>query len=332
MSQLNLNIIVDEEANESVDSDVTTAKLREQISTSKTQTVNPVFARHETFHPRFGWLTRGFDQAVRDPEVFLCEDATVRLGVGKNMVKSIRYWCKAFKILEDQNRIEPSYLGNRLFGAGKWDRFLEDPASLWWLHWHLLKQDCYATAWDFTFNHFRAVEFTVDDLFYALCEYRDRHGWRIADSSIRKDVTCILRMYVKQPLVASLSEDSIDCPFTELGLIHTAGDSRSYTWRIGTKRNLPAEILVAACLDYVGQERNSPGTIAISRLLFEPGSPGMAFKLSESAISQAIEQVAHINSAISISDNAGLIQFSFTGVPLELQEGILSKYYSNSLR
>jgi len=34
-------------------------------------TVNPVFARHETFHPRFGWLKKGFDAAVEESGVFL---------------------------------------------------------------------------------------------------------------------------------------------------------------------------------------------------------------------------------------------------------------------
>jgi len=51
---------------------------------------HPVFARHETFHPWFGWLKKGFDAATQDPEVFLREDAPVRLGVGKNMVNAIR--------------------------------------------------------------------------------------------------------------------------------------------------------------------------------------------------------------------------------------------------
>ncbi len=25
-----------------------------------------IFARHETFHPRFGWLKKGFDRALAD--------------------------------------------------------------------------------------------------------------------------------------------------------------------------------------------------------------------------------------------------------------------------
>ena len=52
--------------------------------------IHPIFARHETFHPRFGWLKKGFDKADDDNLVFSKESAPVVLGVGKNMVKAIR--------------------------------------------------------------------------------------------------------------------------------------------------------------------------------------------------------------------------------------------------
>ena len=55
----------------------------------------PIFSGHETFKCKTHWLKRGYD--------FICngcnfndEDAVVRLGVGKNMVSSIKYWMKAF--------------------------------------------------------------------------------------------------------------------------------------------------------------------------------------------------------------------------------------------
>jgi hypothetical protein len=132
-----------------------------------------VFARHETFHPRFGWLKKGFDRASSDPEIFLREDAPVRLGVGKNMVRSIRYWCSAFKLLKDD---QPTEFGQQLLGQEGWDPYLEDPASLWLLHWKLLEVPNLATAWNVTFNFFRQVEFTTEELFYQLCEYRDREA------------------------------------------------------------------------------------------------------------------------------------------------------------
>lgn len=291
--------------------------------------VNPVFARHETFHPRYGWLKKGFDAAQADSKIFLQEDAPVRLGVGKNMVSAIRYWCNAFKVLEND---EPSEFGDHLLGEDGWDIYLEDPATLWLLHWNLLKPSCNAAAWYFTFNIFRENEFLQDDLFNALCGYRDTIAPRIAESSLKKDISCILRMYVEQSNIkAGITEESLDCPFTQLGIIHTAGDSRHFTFRVGAKGNLPAEILVAACLEYASFIGPEQRTISISRLVYDVGSPGMIFKLSESAVCDAIEQVARWSTPISLSDSAGLIQFSFIFEPEALAKNILDKYYKRKV-
>ena len=65
--------------------------MEDIITKTKTKT-QPIFARHETFHPRFGWLKKGFDKAVENSAIFSEESASTALGVGKNMVKAIRYW------------------------------------------------------------------------------------------------------------------------------------------------------------------------------------------------------------------------------------------------
>ncbi|MEA5536670.1 DUF4007 family protein [Crocosphaera sp. XPORK-15E] len=93
---------------------------------------------------------------LNTPGIFTDDYAPVRLGVGKNMVKAIRYWCNAFKVLEND---QPSNFGQQLLTDEGYDPFLENPASLWLLHWHLLKPTCEAAAWYYTFNEFRAVEF-----------------------------------------------------------------------------------------------------------------------------------------------------------------------------
>lgn len=299
---------------------------RDSNITNPKVSVSPVFARHETFHPRFGWIKKGFDAAKQNSSVFLQKDAPVRLGVGKNMANSIRYWCNAFKVLEEDS---PSNFGDCLLGNDGWDPFLEDTASLWLLHWNLLKPPCSATAWHFTFNVFQKVEFSQDELFNALCDYRDSVASRIVDSSVKKDVGCILRMYVEQASKTNVSEDSLDCPFTELGIIHTAGDSRYYTFRIGSKGSLPAEIIVFACLEYASWVGREQRTISVSRLLYDTFSPGIVFKLSESAICGAIEQVLRHFNSINISDSAGLIQFEYFSDPEMLAEEILDKYYKS---
>ncbi len=288
---------------------------------------SPVFARHETFHPRYGWLTKGFTIANRHPHIFWQNDAPVILGVGKNMVRAIHYWIEAFKVWHDG---KPTSFGMRLFS--KWDPYLEDPASLWLLHWFLLKPPCIATTWWVIFNEFRQVEFTSDDLVDALKKYCTKINRNIAESSLRKDVTCILRMYANQIQKSGPTEDTLDCPFVELGLIQSAGDSKHYIFRTGSKNNLPAEIIVGACLDSISMgndEEKNQGTVSISRLLYEPNSPGMVFKLSESTLCEAIETVARLHTSIQLSDSAGLLQLSFMDSPSVLVDSILDGYYQN---
>lgn len=289
----------------------------------------PVFARHETFHPRFGWLKKGFDRASIEPEVFLRDDAPVVLGVGKNMVKAIRYWSYAFKIIDKENAT-PTTFGRQLLDDDGWDPFMEDPASLWLLHWHLLKVPCTATAWHFAFNDFHHVMFTVNDLMMSLQEYKEKvyPTAHASESSLKKDVHCLLRMYVPTDNLKGAKEDSIDCPFTDLGLINNYGDGKLYSFNMGSKNSLPDEIIVAACLEFAASLEGSAKTISTSRLLYELGSPGLIFKLTENALSHAIENVASHNEDISLSETAGLIQLSFNGEPDKMAEELLTQYYS----
>lgn len=289
---------------------------------------NSVFARHETFHPRFGWLKKGFDALRKDRHVFLRDDAPVILGVGKNMVRSIRYWCEAFKVTQGD---QPTDWGHQIFD--QWDNYLEDIASLWLLHWYLLKPPCSATAWWISFNYFRQTEFTADILLEALSNYCTNLNRTIAESSLRKDITCLLRMYTTQNATNSLTEDTIDSPFAQLYLIKSAEDNKHFFFNMGFKDNLPAEVIVFACLDYVSSFMGDKqqGTVSISRLLYEPNSPGMVFKLSEVALCEAIEAVARTQPSIHLSDNAGLIQLTFSDFPGVLSGYIMKSYYARYL-
>ncbi|MBD2595935.1 DUF4007 family protein [Nostoc spongiaeforme FACHB-130] len=287
--------------------------------------VNPTFANHETFHPRFGWLKKGFDAAKKNPGVFLLDDAPVRLGVGKNMVRAIRYWCSAFKLIDKNN--SPTTFGEKLLGSNGWDAYLEDPASLWLLHWNLLKPTCEAAAWYYIFNVFRDLDFTKEDILVGLQDYIKSFDKKIADSSFMKDISCILRMYATQEFIRDNSpiEDSIDCPFNELGLIRHFG--KSYQFKIGAKANLPASVIVATCLEYASWANQDSNTITIRKLLYDEGSPGMVFKLTESVLLAAIEKVTKEFNAIILEDTAGLIQLSSPENPEILAEEILDRYY-----
>ena len=304
------------------------------ITKKKDLKLYPVFARHETFHPRFGWLKKGFDKASEQSSIFTDDMAPAVLGVGKNMVKAIKYWCIAYKVLEDKQEkgnariLSPTDFGNRLLKDNGWDPYLEDRASLWLLHWNLLKRPNHATTWYYTFNVFNKHIFMAEDIQHGLLEYKEREfpTNRITESSVAKDVSCLLRMYV-EGTSKQLTEDSIDSPFTDLGLIKHYGDNRNFAINIGAKIGLSPEIIVATCLIFASTVEEGAKTISISRLTHEQGSPGQCFKLTEDLISEAIESVAQHNEDIELSETAGLVQMSFTEDPIDTSDKVLNKYY-----
>jgi len=294
----------------------------------------PIFARHETFHPRFGWLKKGFDKADEDSQIFSKESAPVVLGVGKNMVKAIRYWSLAFKVVQEikhngKYAHKPSPFAKKLLGKDGWDPFLENPSSLWVLHWNLFKSPCFVPTWYFAFNELNRVDFTADDLLFTLKEFRDRQfpNRNILDSSLNKDVNCLLRMYVERADPKILKEDSLDCPFTDLGIINAYTDSKRFTFNFGNKPELPPEIVVSTCLEFAGSSQGDARTISLSRLLYDASSPGQVFKLTESSLSEAIETVSKQEKDIYLTDNAGMTQFAYKSDPTDLSERILDGYF-----
>ena len=75
--------------------------------------MQPVFARHESFYPRFGWLWKAVNLTQTAPDLFLRPDATVELGVGKNMVRAIRYWGIATRAVSEHPDLLQALRGDR---------------------------------------------------------------------------------------------------------------------------------------------------------------------------------------------------------------------------
>jgi hypothetical protein len=299
--------------------------------------MKPIFARHETFHPRYGWLKKGFDAVVENPMAFTTSDAHVRLGVGKNMVRSIRYWCHAFKLLQEKENGRgtaslPTLFGEFLLGEKGVDPYLEELASLWLLHWRLISGASAATAWQYAFFYYTDHSLSIDTLAEGLRGFVAAHfpSFKFAESSFRKDAACLLRMYGDLPPGNSASDESIHCPFAELGLLRPSAGARAYEFRLDQKPGLANEIVVAACLEFAANSGDGARTISLQRLLHSPGGPGLAFKLTEDALYSAVESIAESEKRIGLSDTAGIIHLSFSIEPQQLAQQLIRAHYLES--
>jgi hypothetical protein len=308
----------------------------------------PSFARHETFAPRFGWLRKGFTAVGNDPEVFLREDAPVILGVGKNMANAIRYWSMAFKLTIEHpkgggsraNTASPTWEACWLLSDDGADPYLEDPASLWLLHWWLLTPRqyarCYAPTWWVAFNELPSPRFAEAELAGLVTRQVRLAGWELpAPASITKDVDCLTKMYAprKTPKEGSPGnfEDLLDCPFRELGLLE-ATPGKGHLWRFTgmSSTSLPPRLVAYACLDYASRHTLAAGSVTLARLASEPGSPGRAFRLREPDIAAALEEVSEFHPAITITDTVGHRSLVNSGNPHDLAWEILDAHFGNA--
>jgi hypothetical protein len=296
-----------------------------------------MFARHETFHLRHGWLRKGYFGVLKHgSEVFSQDTATVDLGVGKNMVRSIRFWGLATKVLAEQTSPDnprATTIGTTKFGKELfewWDPFLEDPASHWLLHWQMFSPKSHLPVWWTLLSEFSALEFTEDEAVEFVVRRIESSTYGSPNpSSIKKDVNIFMRSYAPagERQARGVVDDSFDCQLRELGLLRRGSTPKSFRMNVGPKSSLPPAIVAYACLDHLVSVGNGSTTSSIARFIADTSGPGQVFKLHESALHEALSAAVSENPEISVSITNGAPQLICKGDPKEAGKKILDRYY-----
>ena len=289
------------------------------------------FSGHETFTLRHGWLKKALDAVATDPHIFSNDRAMVDLGVGKNMVRSIRHWALATEVLAEVSGTRGAELclthfGKLIFGQDGLDPYLEDVNTLWLLQWKLTKHERRCTGWHWMFNLLRSDEFTRDLLFELFrSELRRRNIVGPSESSLKRDIDCAIRTYVGTRIKTELLEESLECPLVELELVTEDFDGVLFRFNRGPKSSLSDEVFLYALLEF-WETQTSRESLAFSELAFGAGSPGSSFKLDENSIASRLERLATItHGALIYDETSGLKQVYRRSSPAP--ETVLANYY-----
>jgi len=271
------------------------------------------FGRHETFPLRYSWLTKGVQEFTKDPHIFTSDEATVKLGVGKNMVNAIRYWLLATQILE-QSKGEYSLtsVGKAIFGNNGFDVYLEDEATIWLIHWLLASNPTMATSWYWYFNYFHKPEFSNKDVLDNLHNFaKGKVASKFSVNTLKKDVDILLRMYSQSKInTRQAIEDSLDSPLSLLSLITHLPDSKNYYSFPEDRNKIPLGIIGFAVMSIFQQIKID--TIPIENLMYMKGNQpalGAIFRMTESAFIAKLEQLTrYIPNFLDIREDAGIHQ------------------------
>lgn len=283
------------------------------------------FSGHDTFHCRQLWLKKGYDFVKADNK-FTDDEAVILLGVGKNMVSAIHFWMKAFGLLDKDGK--STEFADYIFSSHGKDPYLEDEATLWLLHYHLVTRNL-ASTYSLIFNELRKekIEFTKENFL----SFVERKAQEIGFSQFNRktastDFDVLTKMYIRTNEQAKDKEDTFSGLLTDLNLIHEEKKSVSvYSISNENRNRLPEEVILYAILD-IGGFQNS---VSLNTLFQDSDQAGTVFAITKNSLMEKIESVANgpefKKYGMTLSDHAGIKELQFTTKPGKFD--VLNIYY-----
>lgn len=268
------------------------------------------FSGHESFAFRYAWLPKAYRAIVDDPTIFSDpENAMVRLGVGKNMVRSIRFWVETMDLAKSgkDRTFEPTNFGEKVFAADGYDPFLEDIRTLWLLHWNVTAHlDSPLFAWDYLLHKWPYPELTRSEALAAFIRESRRLNRSLSKVTLGQHLDVFLHTYVPKGGSARPSEESLDCPFAELELLQVIGERRVdgsgrrepiYAFRREAKPEITMALFEYCLNDYWQKRHPGEATLTYRDVAFARGSIGQIFKLPEDDIRARLDVFAAPNAS-----------------------------------
>lgn len=304
------------------------------------------FSGHQTFPIRYGWIYKIIQEVAKGESLSSksnIEQQMQSMGMGKNMVLSVRHWIRALNLVTSDDDKEQTHkltaLAEQLFthkdGRTAYDEYLDKIGTVWLLHWLLQSIDsdeAELNAQRFFFNYFNGIKVKKEFLANEIKDALTNHEKDLTEETLNKDIDCLLQMYAHKSLQSKkINEDSFASPFTELDLLKQE-DAKNYLAELSRRPSLPVEIFTYALIDYIKRKHKSGNvnTLSFDVLLNDIGSPGRVFRLSSAGLSDKLDQVETLTEGkIAWTDTQGLRQVQHSFETDSIQSIDPSQYLEN---
>lgn len=281
------------------------------------------FKGHESFYIRRGWLYKGLKHVRKREDIFLAKDAMEELGLGSNMVKSLRYWLQATGLTKEAS--EGGRRIQRLTPLGEiiWqhDPYMEEMGTLWLLHLEMASNQELATSWYEFFNEFSMQEFKKEDFVRFI-----QNKAEVAESSLGSDFDCLMSTYIPRSLLKGKvdPESNMECPMGNLQLIGYASiKEKIYRRQTINGNSMPECIFMAGLI----KEAKGRKEISLQEILSgRQDNPGVG-RICQLDLVAMLEVMYRLEKrkALKVVRTAGLdvVRLSDSQEPLEW----VSRYY-----
>lgn len=212
------------------------------------------FSGHETFHCRPIWLKKGYDFA-KSGKHFNDSDAVIKLGVGKNMVSSIKFWLRAFGFYDLQLNELKGLSHDLLKEDTGFDPYLEDDATLYLLHYLLIKNKGISSIYYLAFIKLskEKTEFTIENLKNFIRRECIDKKVDYNEKTLGNDIKVFLKNYIPTVDKKSGIEDNYSGLFYELrylNIVPSSSKETRYRFNINDGKYLPEVVYFFVLLDH----------------------------------------------------------------------------------
>lgn len=292
------------------------------------------FSGHETFPLRQTWLkkvVRISSNGLIEKKKFSDPRQLAELGVGKNMLASMKYWASACGVIAeyDNAHFKLTELAEKVFSDDGLDPFSESVTTTWLLHWILASTGYKATSIYYVFNRLNISKFKKNDVKEELESLIESKGKNISSSSVSKDLDIVFRSYsLKLGGSERYQEDFAEPVFSELGLINQ-DENGVFSFNRGPKESLNNYLFTYSLLSYWNALESHSNTLSLDIITYAEGSPGRVFKLDENSVAERLLSIEELTQGKLIwSDSAGIKQILRTDTDFkELMTALLEKAY-----
>lgn len=254
------------------------------------------FKKNESFYIRDGWYEKALNTIAENKKinVFAKNNGIAMLGIGSNMVKGLRYWLQATRVINSSSvKTELSDFGKTLL---QYDPYFESTFSWFFVHYFLCTNYEECPVFYGLFNT-DLKSFKKTELVKYLSAIFSMDGFETKMEYIDDDVSVMLKSYINDERIDN-PEDNYVCPLSSLKLIKKSSDKIEKTRP--SYSSLSYLIVYYALLElYKGE------SFKIEDTFYEIGSPYLIFNLDKNMYLQYLEEMRK-NNLITINKTAGL--------------------------
>lgn len=255
------------------------------------------FSGHDKFDCKIDWIVKGLEAFHENHNIFEpseLENSITRLGLGVNMIKSLKHWMKNLELIDEKSL---TYFGKTIL---EYDPYIENIDVLWILHWNLVKNKEKSTLYHRFFNKLYLFRFSKEELLNDIDEWLRENDINLSLNTIKSDIDVFLKMY-------NNSKENSFGLFKDLNIL--SDNKGIYSLNTNSTAMINDQVFLYILIDYLNTFKYENSSVSIDDLQKGEISIQKSLCMNENSFFIKINNLGKMtNGKLSYSEASGIRQ------------------------